>query len=258
MNCYLTNCSRRALSLAILLSITLMPNLSSAPDPDIFDGSGHAAETEKRFSLKKIMKNMKVGIPNLPRMSGGGGRQGSQQGGSQGGQQGGGQGQQGQGQMAGQQGDGQQNGRQGQGGDQEVGANGEQVDPNAAGGVGGELAEVDPEALKEGEGMGSEGEQGEGGEQGQGGEQGNSDSQGNSDGSSGRRGGMNVTLGDKEEMIPVAQGREGQENGESGSDEAGGEERGEKTMRSGGPEMRGKNKGRSIGVEKGQSIPTDL
>ena len=246
MNCYLTNCSQRALSLAILLSITLMPNLSSAPDPDIFDGSGHAAETEKRFSLKKIMKNMKVGIPNLPKMSGG--RQGSQQSGSQGGQQGGGQGQQGQGQMAGQQGDGQQNGRQGQGGDQELGANGEQVDPNAAGGVGGDLAEVDPEALKEGEGTGSEGEQGEGGEQGQGGEQ------GNSDGSSGRRGGMNVTLGDKGEMIPVAQGREGQEDGESGSEEADGDE----TMRSGGPEMRGKNKGRSIGVEKGQSIPTDL
>ncbi len=229
MNCYLTNCSRRALSLAIFLSITLMPYLSSAPDPDIFDGTGHAAETEKRFSLKKIMKNMKVGIPNLPRMSGG--RQGSQQGGNQGGQQGGGQGQgqQGQGQMDGQQGGGQQNGRQGQGGDQELGANGEQVDSNAAGGVGGELAEVDPEALKEGEGTGSEGEQGEGGEQGQGGEQGNSDSQGNSDGSSGRRGGMNVTLGDKEEMIPVAQGREGQEGGESGGEEADGDE----TMRSG-------------------------
>ena len=63
---------------------------------------------------------------------------------------------------------------------------------------------------------------------------------------------MNVTLGDKGEMIPVAQGREA--DGESGSEEAGREE----TMRSGGPEMRGKNKGRSIGVEKGQSIPTDL
>ena len=242
--------------LATALCLGLLGSLWAAPDPDIFDGSKYEKETQKRFSLSEVIKNIRLGLPGL---SGGSGpsKQGGQQGGRGSGLGQSGQGPGGQGSSVGQ-----QTGRQqGRGAGLTSGTGAEKIDPKADGkALGGELAEVDLDALQEGTGSESGDDAQSSGEKGPGGQQGTANNQKSKPGGGdAARGTRNITLGAKDQMIPMMEGESG--DSEDIDDANGNADRGEKSdqmTRSGGPEMRGKNKGTSVGVERGQSIPTDL
>ncbi len=74
---------------------------------------------------------------------------------------------------------------------------------------------------------------------------------GGNQGMGGIRSGPSITIGDASEMIETA----GTQGGQSDVDEGEGDEGG---IASKGPPMAGKNKGRAAGVERGESIPSDL
>ena len=245
----------RIIVLATALCLGLLGPLWATPDPDIFDGSKYEKETQKRFSLNEVIKNIGLGLPSL---SGGSGP--SKQGGPQGGR-GNGLGQQGQGPSGQNLSIGQQRGRhQGRGAGLTSGSDAEKIGPNAGGNaLGGDLAEVDLEALQEGAGSEPGGEAQSDGEKVPGGEQETANNQRGKRGSGGARGARNITLGAKDQMIPTAEGKSA--DSDEIDDTDGNADRGEQSdqmMRRDGPEMRGKNKGTSVGVESGQSIPTDL
>lgn len=226
----------RKRTLIIVLVTTLILGLGrplwATPDPDIFDGSKYERETQKRFALSKVIKNVRLGLPSL---SGNG--KSSQQGGH-----GNDAGRQGQGHGGQDQSIGQQRGpQQGRGDGRALGTGGEEIDPNTGGSaLGGDLAEVDLDAIKKD----SSSEAGD-------------DAQSSSGGLIRRS--SNITLGAKDQMIPIVEGPSGNSadiNGSQGNVDRG--EQSELMTKTKGPEMRGKNKGTSVGVETGQSIPADL
>ena len=235
----------RIIVLATALCLGLLGPLWATPDPDIFDGSKYEKETQKRFSLNEVIKNIGLGLPSL---SGGSGP--SKQRGQQGGR----------GSGLGQQGQGPTGRDQGRGAGLTSGSDAEKIGPNAGGNaLGGDLAEVDLEALQEGAGSEPGGEAQSDGEKVPGGEQETANNQRGKRGSGGARGARNIALGARDQMIPTAEGKSA--DSDEIDDADGNADRGEQPgqmMRRDGPEMRGKNKGTSVGVESGQSIPTDL
>ena len=219
--------------------------LGAVPDPEIFDGSGYGEESTKRYSIQKVLDMIKVNAP-IPKMPRSGGKQSGQQGPSAQ-KSGTGQGGLGQEQGAG-------TGRQGDPNEVGMGSKQEEIDPNAHGeAIGGELSEVDQKALEAAQNASNQSSRSQQSRQGQQGQQGR---QGEMKGMAGMQGANSVTLGSKEEMIDVAQQAGSQEGIDEGADE--GAVGSDEMLDSKGPEMRGKNKGRSVGVETGQSIPTDL
>ena len=215
---------------------------TAAPDPEIFDGSKYEQEAVKRYAIQKILDMTKVNLPTPgARQSGempSSGQTGiyAQQGGT------------GMGGLGGSPRSG-MSGQESKPGAISMGSKGDQIDPNAHGkAIGRELAEVDQRAMESGKNAGNQASKSQGKEGRQGGQQ-----QGQMNG---MQGANSVTLGSKEEMIEVAQQSGTQED--PGGDADGGAVGDEEMLDSKGPEMRGKNKGRSVGVETGQSIPTDL
>lgn len=249
-----------------------LPLSGLTPDPEIFDGSGYGKENPGL--LRRILnKRPRLGIPNPSSQQSQQSQQGQQgqQGQGQQGQQGQGgqagaeqQGQQGQ-QSQGEQGEGSQGDPQGEEGANEQVASGE--------GIGGELdeaRELPPGEEQDGggenqsgESQGAEGEQGPQGlaqedesiEQGEGigseleGAEGSGDDavagQASVDGGEDME---EVTFGDSGEMIDAIE--IAKDAGVVGSEQDSG-------MKSSRP-MVGKNLGRSSGVERGGSVPSDL
>lgn len=62
---------------AIIVSAFLSGTALADPDPDIFDGTRFPADPKPNFSLGKILKNVKLGLPGIPK-SGSGSGSGSQ------------------------------------------------------------------------------------------------------------------------------------------------------------------------------------
>lgn len=221
----------RIIVLAAILPLGLVGPLWATPDPDIFDGSKYDRETKKRFALSKVIKNVRLGLPSLSDDG-----KSFQKGGHE--------------TATGRQGQGpggqdplirQQRGPQQDRDDGPIsGTDGEEIDPNAGGSaLGGNLAEVDLDTIKE-----------------------DFDSEAGNDAQSSSglaRRSSNITLGAKDQMIPIVERPSGDSddiNGSQGNSNRG--EPSELMPKTKGPEMRGKNKGTSIGVETGQSIPADL
>ena len=207
------------------LCLGLLGPLWATPDPDIFDGSKFEKETQKRFSLNEVIKNIGLGLPSP---SGGSGP--SNQGGQQGGRGSSGLGQQGQGPT----------GRdQGRGAGLTSGADAEKIGPNTGGNaLGGDLAEVDLDALREGAGSERGGEAQSDGEKVPGGEQETANNQRGKLGSGGSaRGAREITLGAKDQMIPAVEGKSDDSNEIDDVDgSADGDEQSDKMMRRDGPE----------------------
>ncbi len=261
------------------------PGVARAADPDIFDGDLVIPDPVVKYGLKKVLQNIKINLPGLPQIgsSGSSGSSGnsSSGGGLPMGSSGGGglpmgsdgslpslgkSGQSGIGMQDGDslgtgkgdnQGLGQEDGKgqmpgQGQG---ESGSQGDMISQGE--GLGGEMDK--PSAIpgdQAGENPMGDAQQGEGpmgddagaGEGNAGGDQ--NDGNGNQ-GMGGPRRGANITIGDITGMIETAS-QQGSEN------EPGEAENSDDGSTGKGLPMAGKNKGRSSGVERGESIPSDL
>lgn len=218
-----------------LLIVGATKETNAAPDPEIFDGTKYGEEISKRYAIKKVLELIKVDFPTAGTPERGGMS------------------------SAGQNGiyvrqDGSGTGGVNLGADideQEgkpltisMGSDGDAINPSVQGkAIGEKLAELDRESEESANSAGNVA----------------SDSQGKP----GRPGQINkshgaksVMFGSEEEMIEVAQNSGARENADEDSEGMG---LGDKeTLDGKGPEMRGKHKGRSVGVETGQSIPTDL
>ena len=222
-----------------------------APDPLIFDGSQLPAEKQSTSSLAKIIQKMpRLGIPGpfntegkQQQNQGVEGKEGPrhQKGESQ--EQGEGEGE----------GEGDQEGKEGKEGEEGsgYGDESEMIDEETEGALGGELAEVDESALAESEEMEGKGGSGEESlEEQQGGmtsEESQEDGSGQMGQSSGRPIMGKVSIGDPSEMIEVVE----MENSAEGIDADADSTRPKKPMI-------GKNKGQSLGMEEGDTIPSDI
>ena len=260
------------------------PSVSRAADPDIFDGDLVIPDPVVKYGLKKILENIKIKMPGLPQMGsqGSSGSSGSSGGsmGSSGGSGGLPMGSSGSGGSlpslgkSGQSGIGMQDGDSlglGQGDNQGLGQKkGDGQMPGQGQGQGEGQMEGQGEGQMpgqgQGNGLGNNGSEGgmiaQGDQAGEGpmgeGSMGNADAantsgdqKGGSQGMKGDSMGGHITIGDVSEMIEMA----GDQGGDSDSGKAEGAESGTASK---GPPMAGKNRGRASGVERGESIPSDL
>ncbi|AWT59913.1 MAG: hypothetical protein DF168_01110 [Candidatus Moanabacter tarae] len=218
-----------------LLVIVVTKETNAAPDPEIFDGTKYGEEISKHYAIKKVLELIRINSSSAGRPERGGMSSEGQNGIYV-----------------------RQDGK-GMGGviseadvDEEdgkpvsisMGSEGDAINPSVQVKVIGEkLAELDRKSEKL---ANSEGDVVSAGQE-------NPESPGQINKFHGAK---SVMFGSEEEMIEVAQNSKARENTNEDSEGMG---LGDKEMLDGkGPEMRGKNKGRSIGVETGQSIPTDL
>ena len=236
--------------LAFSWSGLAMAQFVPAPDPDIFDGSQIPPEKSPMSSLAKILqKRPQMGIPGPMNTEG---RQQQNQGveGKESSKH-----QKGEGEKQGEgEGEGDQEGKEGEEGEEGsgFGDESEMIEEDTEGALGGELEEVDESALAEAEeqeGMGGTGE--ESLEEQQGGNTADEESQQGGPGQMGQSGRpvmAKVSVGDPSEMIDIIK-MEGTDN-ESIQTDAGATN----------PKkpMVGKNKGQSLGMEEGDTIPSDI
>ena len=224
-----------------------------SPDPLIFDGSQLPPEEQSTSSLAKIIqKRPRMGIPGQfnsegkqQQSQGIEGKEGPKH--QKGESQEGGEGEEGEGK-------GDQAGKEGKEGEEGsgMGDESEKIDEASEGAVGGELAEVDEEALAESEEM--EG-MGAGGEESQEGEEGGMSSAESMEGGTGKMGESSgrpilskIEIGAPGEMIDVVE----MENGASEGMDTNAKATSPKKP------MVGKNKGQSLGMEEGDRIPSDI
>lgn len=218
-----------------LLIIGATTKSNAAPDPEIFDGTKYGEEIAKNYAIKKVLEIIKINFPTSGAQERGGmsstGPNGiyARQGGR------------GMGGVSSGADVGEQDGNPRS---TSMGSDGDRIDPTVQGkAIGKKLAELNRKSEESSNSSGNE--------------------VSSSQGKQGRPGQMDkvhgaksVMFGSEEEMIEVAQNSGTREDTDKDSE---GKGLGDKGILDGkGPEMRGKNKGRSVGVETGQSIPTDL